>query len=160
MPLLVSSVVVPGADTPLFYLVSSSSTPSINLLGSGGPATLTGSGPIGQYYFFQGRLTVLDPAGTTYTYRPVIDAVSVSADCSTYGSLGFVQGSSTDKCALYDSFHIQSDTENSQLGAKLVFNFAGGFYVCGSSHDVWYKVNREDGPSECSLLDLYTVPVV
>ncbi|KAF8800740.1 hypothetical protein BYT27DRAFT_7015024, partial [Phlegmacium glaucopus] len=156
---------VPGADTPSFYLVSSSSSTYANLLplringGSGGYASLTGSGPIGQYYFYQGHLVASDPAGTSSTYRPVIGAIPLSTGCTTYGSFGFVQGSSSDKCALYDSFQIQSNTQNSQLGAKLVFNYVGGFYACGSGQDVWYKVNPGDGPSGCSAIDLYTVPV-
>lgn len=104
--------------------------------GAGDYASLTGNGPIGQFYFYQGKLTALDPAGTTTTYRPLIGSLLGSSGCSTYGPLGFTQGSSSNKCARYDSFQIQSNNENSQLGAKLVFNFEGGFYACESSRDV------------------------
>ncbi|KDR71543.1 hypothetical protein GALMADRAFT_102529 [Galerina marginata CBS 339.88] len=161
----VASVVLPGADTPLFYLVASSSNAPSNLLplrlngGAGGYATLTGTAAIGKFYFYQGRLTAQDPAGIT-TYRPLIGSVLGSTGCSTYGSLGFVQGSSSDKCARYDGFQIQSNTENSQLGAMLVVNYVGGFYACGSGQDVWYKLAAGDGPTGCSPISLYTVPVV
>ena len=37
---------------------------------------------------------------------------------------------------MYNTFSIQSDTENSQLGAQLSFNSVGGFYACGSGQDV------------------------
>jgi hypothetical protein len=112
------------------------------------------------------------------TDRANIGAIPVSSGCSTYGPLGF-SASSTDKCAMYDSFYIKSNPENAQLGAKLVFNWVGGFYACGYSRDVgvdvqfvvcriftdefsqvWYKVARDDGPAGCSAIDLYTVPVV
>jgi hypothetical protein len=160
------SVVVPGADTPLFYSVSTSGSSANNLLplringGTGGFATLTGSGPIGQLYFNQGKLVVQDPAGSTNTYKPYISAAPDVSGCTDFGPLGFVQGSSSNKCALFENFQIQSDTENSQLGAKLVFNYQGGFFVCGASQDIWYKASPDQGPSDCSSIDLYTIPVI
>jgi len=160
---LVSSVVVPGASTPLFYLVSSSANAAFNLLplrlngGTGGYSSLTGSGPIGQFYFFQGNFVALDSTESS-TDRGLIGAVPESSGCTAYGPLGF-SSSSSDKCAIYNGFELQSDTENSQLGAALVFNFVGGFYACGSG-DVVYKDTATDGPSGCSPIDLYTVPVV
>ncbi|CAA7266675.1 unnamed protein product [Cyclocybe aegerita] len=162
-----ASVVLPGADTPLFYFVASSPNSSANLLplringGTGGYSTLTGSGPIGQFYFQQGRLRAHDLAGTTpmQYYMPLLGSVLTSTGCTTYGSLGFVLGASSNKCARYDGFQIQSNTENSQLGAKLVYNYVGGFYACGAGQDVWYKVDAADGPTECSPIELYTVPV-
>lgn len=159
------SVTVPGADTAVFYLSSTSSMASSNLLplriasGAGGFASLAGGGAIGQFYFIQGRLAVLDPAGSSNTYHPFISSISTSSGCSTFGPLGFTQQSKTGACALYDSFQIQSDTESSQLGAKLVFNYQGGFYSCSASQDIWYKVSPVDGPSDCSEVDLYTIPV-
>lgn len=165
LPTICLSVVVPGADTPLFYLSSSSSSLDSNLLplrisgGAGNYATLTGTGPIGKLYFFQGQLTGQDPAGTTSTYRPYISGIPTASGCTDYGPLGFIQGSGTDKCAVFNSFQIQSDTENSQLGAKLVFNFQGGFHACGAGRDIWYKVSPNDGPSDCHEVDLYTIPV-
>lgn len=66
---------------------------------------------------------------------PALIAAIPMSDCTTYGQLGFA-GSTSDKCALRDTFGIQSNTENSQLGAKLVFNSVGGFYACGSGLDV------------------------
>ncbi|PPQ74061.1 hypothetical protein CVT25_001988, partial [Psilocybe cyanescens] len=128
--------------------------------GVGGYTTLTGTGPIGQFYFTQGRLTALDPAGSTsVTYMPVLGSVLGPTGCSTYGQLGFVQGASSNKCARYDGFQIQSNTENSQLGAQLTLNYVGGFYACGSGQDIWYKLSPNDGPSSCSPVSLYTVPV-
>ncbi|KAF8326939.1 hypothetical protein F5887DRAFT_1164314 [Amanita rubescens] len=147
------AVTVPGADTPSFYLPLRTSG------GTGDYASLTGNGPIGVFYFFQGRLTASSPSGDTNTQRPLISGDPVSTGCTTYGPLGFVQGSSTNKCALFDAFQIQPDTENSQLGAGLTFNYVGGFYACGSGQDVWYKVHPEDGPSDCTSITLWTVPV-
>jgi len=73
------------------------------------------------------------PPGSSMTQRPLIGAIPSSTGCTTYGPLGFTQGSSSDKCAKYDSFYIQSE---SQLGTQLSFNFLGGFYACGSNQDV------------------------
>lgn len=161
-------VVPPGASTPLFYLVASSADQGSNLLPlrmSGGTsdfASLAGRGPIGQFYFFQGRLTALDPSSNTNPspYHPQISTILGSTGCSTYGPLGFIQQSSSNKCSRFDTFQLQSNTENGQLGARLVFNFIGGFYACGTGRDVWYKVSPEDGPSNCSPVILHTVPVV
>ncbi|KAH9475100.1 hypothetical protein JR316_0012211 [Psilocybe cubensis] len=159
-------VVIPGASTPLFYFVSSSPSSPSNLLplrmngGAGGYSTLTGTGPIGQFYFTQGRLTALNPAGSTsQTYMPVLASQLGSSGCSTYGQLGFVMGASAFRCARYDGFQIQSNIENSQLGAHLVINYVGGFYACGVGQEVWYKLSPGDGPSDCSPITLYTVPV-
>ncbi|KAF7760999.1 hypothetical protein Agabi119p4_10408 [Agaricus bisporus var. burnettii] len=66
----------------------------------------------------------------------------------------------TNKCARYNSFHIQSNTENAQLGARLSFNYFGQFYACGSGEDVWYKTTSSEGPGDCTAIDLYTVPVI
>ena len=96
--------------------------------GANGYATLTGTGPIGVLYFYQGALTAAPGI-------PALIAAIPLSDCSTYGQLGFAQDDS-DKCALYNTFDIQSDTENSQLGAQLTFNYVGGFYACGSGQDV------------------------
>ncbi|PPQ84418.1 hypothetical protein CVT24_009815 [Panaeolus cyanescens] len=162
---MVSAARVPNADTPTFYLVSSSQTAGSNLLplringGSGGYSTLKGTGPIGQFYFYQGHLVALDPNGSTSTYRPNIGRVLGSTGCSTYGNLGFVQGSSSNKCAKYDGFQIQVDPENGQLGSRLTVDFTGAFYSCGAGEDVVYKVNPNDGPSGCNRIDLWTVPV-
>ncbi|KAJ3502687.1 hypothetical protein NLJ89_g8770 [Agrocybe chaxingu] len=146
-----ASVVLPGADTPLFYLVASSPVSSANLLplringSSFGYSALSGSGPIGQFYFQQGRLRGHDTAGSTALqyFMPLISSQLTSTGCTTYGPLGFFPGPSTNKCARYEYFGIQSNIENSQLGAKLV----------------WYKVDAADGPTECSPIELYTVPV-
>lgn len=81
---------------------------------------------------------------------------------------------------MFETFNIQSNVESSQLGAFLVFNYAGGFYACGSGQDVgvdvqfvvytvfaddlfqvWYQADATDGPPglQCSPINLYTVPV-
>ena len=165
VPSLVHGVTVPGADTPEFYLVSSSTTAAANLLvssvskssltflaeftltqplrsdgGSGGYATLTGTSPIGVYYFIGGVLTAAPDSTSSIPQRALIGPVPGST-CSAYGALGFTSGSSSDKCVLYNPFTIQSNTQNSQLGAKLVFNATGGFYACGSGLDVSYEMN-------------------
>jgi len=162
---LVSPLVIPGASTPVFYLVSSSSSEPANLLplrltgGAGGYSTLTGSGPIGKFYFYQGYFVVSDSTPTILD-RVLIGSQPYALGCTPYGQLGS-STSSSDYCAQYNSFEIQSDTENSQLGAFLVFNYVGGFYACGSGQDVWYLADPTDGPSglQCSPINLYTVPV-
>ncbi|KAF8326952.1 hypothetical protein F5887DRAFT_230113 [Amanita rubescens] len=160
------AVRVPNADTPSFYFVASSAATGPNLLplrtsgGAGGYATLTGSGPIGVFYFYQGVLTAAAAPGSTSTTRALIGAIPLSTGCTTYGPLGFA-GSSSDKCAKYSSFQIQSDTENSQLGAQLTFNYVGGFYACGSGKDVWYQASPTSGPPglTCTPIALWTVPL-
>lgn len=158
----VTAIVPPGASTPLFYLVASSKNGgSGNLLvsthlnssphsltstikkplrtngGAGGYATLTGSGPIGQFYFSQGTLYTLPQQPNSISpQRALIGSILGSTGCSNYGSLGFTEGSSSNKCARYNTFNIQSNQENSQLGARLSFNFVGQFYACGSGEDV------------------------
>jgi hypothetical protein len=159
-PILTWSLTIPNADTPVFYLVSSS-TSSSNLLVSkvhalihfatafssvfqplrmnsagSGSASLLGSGPPAQFYFYQGQLTVYDPNGNIFPYRPLINSAQISTGCETFGALVFVQGSSTNKCARSTSFQIQSNGQDSQLGAELVFNFVGGFYSCNSGQEV------------------------
>ena len=92
-------------------------------------STLTGTGTIGQFFFFQGNF--VEGSSTNGGY---IGAVPISAgDCSTSGQLGF--GSSSDKCVIRSGFSIQSDPENSQLGASLSFG-SGGFFACGTGLDV------------------------
>ncbi|KAF8345117.1 hypothetical protein F5887DRAFT_1197951 [Amanita rubescens] len=159
------AVVVPGASTPSFYLVATSNATGPNLLplrtsgGSGDYATLTGSGPIGVYYFYQGALTAAPAPGSTQTQLPFIGAV-LATECLNYGQLGFSTGGSTDKCAMFNTFEIQSDTENSQLGAELTFNYVGGFYACGSGQDVWYQASPTSGPPlQCAPIALWSVPL-
>jgi len=163
---LVSSLVVPGASTPVFYLVASTTNdPAANLLplrvatATGGTSSLTGSGPIGQFYFFQGNFVLLDPTQSS-TSRGNIGSVPLNSGCSPFGPLGFF-GSTSDKCTAFATFGIQSNSQNSQLGAFLEFNFVGGFYACGSSQDVWYIQNPANSPPglTCSPISLYTVPV-
>ncbi|KDR71544.1 hypothetical protein GALMADRAFT_213838 [Galerina marginata CBS 339.88] len=159
---LVWSATIPNADTPLFYLVASSPS-SVNLLplrmtsgGGGGLASFLGSGTPALFYFWQGQLTAIDPSGSTY--RPLIDSHQDANGCQNFGALAFVQGGSTNKCASYSSFQLQSNNQDSQLGAQLVFNYVGGFYACSSGQEVWYKINESDGPSGCQPVNLYTVP--
>ncbi|KAF5319601.1 hypothetical protein D9619_008356 [Psilocybe cf. subviscida] len=163
-----SALTIPGASTPAFYLVSSSTTASANLLplrmatGSGnGDPTLTGTGAPAIFYFYQGQLKVYDVAGGNQNpFRPLINTIQTGAgSCANHGALVFVQGSSTNKCASYNSFQIQSNNQNSQLGAKLVFNFVGGFFSCNNGQQVYYKINVNDGPSGCVPIDLNTVAV-
>jgi hypothetical protein len=99
------------------------------------------------FYFYQGMLLAANPnpADPIPTLRPIISSNFIANGCSTYGSLAFVEGSSSNKCARSSSFYIQSDQENSQLGAKLVFNWVGGFFACGSGLDVSLMFRRERG---------------
>ena len=151
LPSLVYAIVPPGASTPLFYLVSSSSTSSANLLVSppsslfspththpvtqpvhlDGTLSASSSSPPAQFYFSQGSLYAL--SSSTSPYRVLISLSPSSTGCTTYGGLGFVQDSSSNKCASYSGFQIQSNGQNSQLGAQLVVNFQGGFYECSGN---------------------------
>ncbi|KAF8884658.1 hypothetical protein BD779DRAFT_1442999 [Infundibulicybe gibba] len=166
-PSLVFSKVLPGADTPLFYLVSTSLVGAENLLplrtsgGSNGGSALTGSGPIGQFYFKQGQFVAVNPDDPTQSsvLNTLISGRPVGAGCTTAGALVFVQGSSTNKCARSDQpFSLHSDPENSQLGASLTLD-PGSFYACGPEQEVWYKGPVDDGPGGCNPISLYTVPV-
>jgi len=164
-PALIHAIVPPGASTPEFYLVASAQGSAANLLpvrtsgGAGGYATLSGTAPIGIYYFYQGSLVAVTSPTSTSTLKPLI-APAFESGCTTWGQLGFGSGS-TNKCVLYNSFYIESDSENSQLGAALTFNFAGGFYACGSGLDIYYQVSPSDGPPNlsCTPINLWTVPV-
>lgn len=161
LPFLVSAIVPPGASTPLFYLVSSTSVSpgTLNLLPVLLNGALYGSSSPALFYFSQGSLYALSSPTSSPPYRVLLSLSPISTGCTTYGGLGFVQGSSSNKCASYSGFQIQSNTQNSQLGAQLVVNFQGGFYECSGS-TVVYKVNPGDGPSGCTPVSLYTVPVV
>ncbi|RXW14050.1 hypothetical protein EST38_g11801 [Candolleomyces aberdarensis] len=164
-PLVSWALVIPNADTPSFYFVATSphsSTPRPVLIGPDGVyTTLAGSGTAIQAYFYQGYLTgTLDKSGSP-TYRPLVDTgFNSDGSCATYGQFGYSAHGSTNKCASFPRLQIQSNNENSQLGAKLTYNYVGGFYVCGTDEMIWYKRNAEDGPQACSPVDLYTVPVL
>ncbi|KAH6906052.1 hypothetical protein BKA70DRAFT_451415 [Coprinopsis sp. MPI-PUGE-AT-0042] len=169
-PALVSGVRVPGADTPLFYLVATGpDSAGVNFLpvrlhgGSNYFAILTGTGPIAKFFFQSGRLVALDPTnpqGSTNAWRALINTPLTGNGCSTNGQLGTVMGSSSNKCAKYATFGLQSNSENSQLGARLVFDWTGGFYICGTNKEVWYKTSSSDSPSDCTPIELYTLTVV
>ncbi|EAU82393.1 hypothetical protein CC1G_06703 [Coprinopsis cinerea okayama7 len=169
VPSLVHGVTVPGGDTPLFYLVASGpDSAGVNFLpvrlhGGSIQSVLTGTGPIAKYYFRQGQLVALDPnyPDGTLNWRPLVNTLQTgTATCATYGQFSNVLGASTNKCASYNSFYLEANPENSQLGSRLTFNWQGGFYVCGTAKEVWYKVSSSDGPGDCTPIQLYTVPVV
>ena len=61
---------------------------------------------------------------------------NLQSGCTTYGPLVFSSNSSGEYADTNNTFGLESDDENSQLGASLTFNFVGGFYACGSSQDV------------------------
>ncbi|KAJ2929931.1 hypothetical protein H1R20_g7183, partial [Candolleomyces eurysporus] len=127
---MVSAVTVPGADTPLFYLVA--------------------TGP--------------DSAGVNFLVRPIL----YLSPQNTNGSIAGILVNPTvllltlSKRAPEHALPMgnSSNPENSQLGAKVTFNWVGGFYVCGTNKEVYYKVNSADGPTGCTPIDLYTLPVV
>lgn len=172
VPALVSAVTLPNADTPLFYLVAtgpeSSGVNHLPLRLRGGTnwdaSLLTGDGPIGKFHFWQGRLVApdLNNQFNGIDQLPYINTQQTGAgSCATHGRLQITQaGGSTNKCASWNSFWLHSNEENSQLGAKLTFNWRGDFYVCGADKQVYYKVDAADGPQDCVKIDLYTVPVV
>ncbi|KAJ2926001.1 hypothetical protein H1R20_g11108, partial [Candolleomyces eurysporus] len=165
-PLVSWALVIPNADTPSFYFVATSpnnSTPRPVRIGPDGIyTTLSGSGTAIQAYFFQGSLTgTLDKSGSP-TYHPFLNtSPREDGSCTTFGQFGYSpQGSSTNTCASFPRFQIQSNSENAQLGSKLTHNNVGGFYSCGPDENIWYKQNAHDGPQNCSPVDLYTVPVL
>jgi len=166
--LFITPITPPEGDTSEFYLVASSSQDSwVNLKplrtqgGEYGFATLTGSGPIGQFHFSEGSLIGAPRYAGDETLQPNIGAIPQGpVGCTTFGPLGFATESTTYQCAKFSKFTIHSHEKNSQLGAKLVFNNKGDFYACGDYQEVWYKVSPEDGPIDCSPINLYTVPVV
>ncbi|KAG2008102.1 hypothetical protein CC2G_013566 [Coprinopsis cinerea AmutBmut pab1-1] len=168
-----SAILVPGADTPLFYLVAtdpfSENDNFLPLRISGGrnQSTLTGDGPIGQFYFMNGKLVAQDPAGgptSPYVYSPYVDlsdklgrnengvydpTLSDPNDhcISTSGPLIFVQRTRPDgstfhppKCANFDTFSLFSDRMGPILGAKLVMNSNWtNLYSCGKERNVSFN---------------------
>ncbi|KAF8641737.1 hypothetical protein AX16_009814 [Volvariella volvacea WC 439] len=164
LPSAVNAYRPPGADTPAFHLVSSSTSGSSNLLpvridnSIGGYATLTGSQPIAIFYFTQGRLVAAPPPGGNLQQLPIIDAQQIgNGVCTTYGAWVFHQGSNSNRCAKGNAFYIQSNPENAQLGARLTFDWQGGFYACGADKRIYYKLAPGDGPQGCDPVDLWTV---
>ena len=93
-----------------------------------------GSGTIGQFFFIQGSLV----SGNQGNPALINTFQTGTGTCATSGQLGFF-GSTSNKCASRNTFSIQSDTENSQLGAFLAFNNVGGFFACGANQDVRWK---------------------
>ena len=65
-------------------------------------------------------------------FRVLIGSQLFALGCTSFGQLG----SSSSSSDYFAQYKIQSDTENSQLRAFLVFNYVGGFYGCGSGQDV------------------------
>ncbi|PPR01771.1 hypothetical protein CVT24_001811 [Panaeolus cyanescens] len=169
VPQLTAAVVLPNADTPLFHLVASSSS-STNLLAvrlqsgtgyPGGEATLLGGGQPAKFYFRQGQLVVhypgIDPRlGPSYL-RPYVNSIQDGAGCPNFGSFGFVQSVSSNKCTKYSTFQILSNDENSQLGSELVFNYKGGFYSCSGGQQIYYKDTPSRPPNNCERVRLWTV---
>ncbi|KAG8950397.1 hypothetical protein FRC03_012895, partial [Tulasnella sp. 419] len=82
-----------------------------------------------------------------------------STGCNPDGQLYFLIGGSSNKCARANPFAIQSYDQNAQLGAKLVFNWTGGFYACDGGATVYYYTGAPT-KSGCSAITLWTVPKV
>ncbi|KAJ2920057.1 hypothetical protein MD484_g290, partial [Candolleomyces efflorescens] len=166
-PVLSLALVFPGADGPSFYLIAvslgTSSVRPVLFDSSSGAVTLQDNGPKfpAQNYFQQGHLRCsLDRTGDP-NYRAYIDTgFTGTGSCATFGKLGYLEGSTTNKCATYPKFQLQANKENAQLGSRLTINHVGGFFACGPDEEIWYKQNEWDGPTNCMPFDLYTVPVV
>ncbi|TEB39543.1 hypothetical protein FA13DRAFT_1723756 [Coprinellus micaceus] len=182
LPKLVSSALIPNADTPVFFLVGldsfGDSLKPMRLTGQHGVATLTGEDPIAQFYFHERHPRSTSP----YLYRPYIDftlpspsylsglypvnrTVPNPGECGPSGMLKFVQdedgvwGSGRQRieqengCAQFDTFELFSDRMDAQLGAKLIFNTnLTDFYACGSQRDIVYKLEPENMPSDCPVV--------
>ena len=147
----------------------------------GGPAfvwTTIRNGAIATFDFTQGNLLAhlrpphrsinptIDNAFTAY-----IDSLPEKGGCARHGVLKFLPSgpSSSNKCAKYGKFSLQSNSENAQLGSKLDFHDErsgdkaekGGFYLCGHQLDrvqVYFKVDATDGRQDgCYPVDLWVV---
>jgi hypothetical protein len=106
---------------------------------SSGAVTLQDVGPTfpAQNYFYQGHLRCsLDRTGDP-NYRAYINTgFTNTGSCATYGKLGYLQGSTTNKCATYPNFQLQANQQNAQLGSRLTVNHVGGFFACGPDEEV------------------------
>ncbi|KAJ2929928.1 hypothetical protein H1R20_g7184, partial [Candolleomyces eurysporus] len=168
LPAAINALRVPNSDTPLFNLIATGCNSCgidykpVRLYGGADYfSVLDGTGPIAEFYFSQGNLVAVNPStSNSQPYRALINIQQTGAgDCATYGQFGTVLGSSTNKCAAYSPLTLASFNENSQLGATLMFNGTGGFYVCGLTSEVYYKADPNDGPSGCNPISLFTLPV-
>ncbi|KAG8872528.1 hypothetical protein FRB97_007561 [Tulasnella sp. 331] len=117
-----------GRAIPDFYLISVTTDPSANLkpLGQGpdGSAELVG-GSVGPLYLDGGHL-IFDGGNTAYIdYLP-----TELSGCSTSGKLMFGSIDPSNSCAKAVGFGLQSDHQNSQLGAELIFTEGPKFSVC------------------------------
>ncbi|TFK21050.1 hypothetical protein FA15DRAFT_646159 [Coprinopsis marcescibilis] len=118
------------------------------------------------FYFYQGQLRATrdrttDPANSEW-FSPYINTeFTNSGRCATFGRVGYLIGgtSSTNKCASYEMFGLRSYEKNAQLGAELVFRWAGGFWSCGDEEEIWYRKVEGEGPTNCYPVKLWTVPV-
>lgn len=77
---LVSSALIPGADSPVFYLLGDDAFGDtfkpLRLTGQHGVATLTGEAPLALLYFINGSLVAQDPSGgstSSHLYHPYLD---------------------------------------------------------------------------------------
>lgn len=150
------------ADIPDFFLVVSSNDPATNLkpvryAANGYSTTLGGTGLPIKFNFAGGDLQTSE----TVIHRGYI-SFPTGPTCATYGPLDLVVGSSSNKCANHIGFGLSSFQYNSQLGAELVYRYTGGFYACGSDQQIYYKTSPSNGQPglSCSLVHLYTVPVI
>jgi len=93
------------------------------------------------FRFSQGDFVGVDASDPSLPLPALIAATSlmpVNPGCTTYGQLDFTRHT-TDKCALRETFGIQSNAKDPKLGAKLEFNSVGGFYACGTGLDVSFR---------------------
>lgn len=115
----------------------------IRLSGEADPYSILNTGqPPAKFYFYQGQLLALDP-NPQFHNRGFVNTKLAGGTCTTYGEFGVIGGTNTNKCASYGTLGLSSNQENSQLGAKLVFNWAGGFYACGATKAVSWDIQYE-----------------
>ncbi|KAG8928383.1 hypothetical protein FRC02_006994 [Tulasnella sp. 418] len=132
LPAVLAGPLVPRRDTPNFYLVATSTSADYHLKHLGIANQYDGiltTGTASKFYL-EGqrlRLDINDPSAWFAT----VDFIQVSSgSCSVDGPIKIIPGTSSNKCAKNFNFNLSSYEQNSQLGAKLVFNWAGGFYGC------------------------------
>ncbi|KAG8928382.1 hypothetical protein FRC02_006993 [Tulasnella sp. 418] len=144
IPAVFAGALVPRRSTPNFYLVATSTSADYHLKYlrvNQYDGSLT-TGTAGKFYLDGVRLRQDKPNDPNTPWVAYIDFSLTGTGCTTDGPLKIVPGSSSNKCAQSVDFHIASYDQNAQLGAKLDFNWKGGFYGCtnGVVRSAWLSL--------------------
>ncbi|KAG2011229.1 hypothetical protein CC2G_011372 [Coprinopsis cinerea AmutBmut pab1-1] len=102
-----SAILIPGASTPLFFLVATGPVSEgdlflpLRLTGWSNQATLTGDNVIGQFYMINNSLVAEDPVNglsSPYVYRPYVD-LSTKIGRDANGAYDASQNDPNDDCS-------------------------------------------------------------